>query len=59
MLEQGYIQIYTGDGKGKTTASLGTTLRILGNGGSVFFAQFIKGKTLSSEFEVLDNFQVA
>jgi len=56
MLKKGYIQIYTGNGKGKTTASLGVALRILGSGGSVFYAQFIKGGNLSSEFEILDKF---
>jgi len=39
---KGYIQIYTGDGKGKTTASLGLTLRALGAGCSVFIGQFLK-----------------
>lgn len=38
-----YVQIYTGDGKGKTTASLGLTMRHLGQGGSVLYAQFCKG----------------
>ena len=56
MLKQGYIQIYTGNGKGKTTASLGVALRILGAGGKVYYAQFIKGRTLSSEFEALNTF---
>ena len=56
LLKKGYIQIYTGNGKGKTTASLGVTLRILGNGGRVFFAQFIKGRVKSSEFEALEKF---
>lgn len=39
----GYIQIYCGTGKGKTTAALGLSMRILLTGGSVFFAQFFKG----------------
>lgn len=56
MLKKGFIQIYTGDGKGKTTASLGVALRILGAGGKVFYAQFIKGRILSSEFEILNKF---
>jgi len=42
-LKKGYIQIYTGDGKGKTTAALGLALRAAGCGLKVFIAQFIKG----------------
>ena len=43
MLEYGYIQIYTGDGKGKTTASLGLALRAIGHGWKVLIIQFAKG----------------
>lgn len=43
MLEQGQIQVYTGDGKGKTTASLGLALRAVGRGLKVCMVQFIKG----------------
>jgi cob(I)alamin adenosyltransferase len=39
---KGYIQVYTGDGKGKTTAALGLSLRAAGAGLSVYFVQFIK-----------------
>ncbi len=39
----GYIQIYTGDGKGKTTASLGLILRALGRGWDVLLVMFTKG----------------
>ena len=39
---KGYIQVYTGDGKGKTTAALGLALRAVGAGLKVFIAQFIK-----------------
>lgn len=41
--ERGYIQVYTGDGKGKTTASLGLTMRALGRGWNVLLIMFTKG----------------
>lgn len=44
---KGYIQIYTGNGKGKTTAALGLSLRAAGAGKKVFFAQFVKGQVCS------------
>ena len=44
-LIQGYIQIYTGDGKGKTTAALGLALRAAGHGLRSYIAQFMKGQT--------------
>jgi cob(I)alamin adenosyltransferase len=43
-LSQGYIQIYTGNGKGKTTAALGLAFRAMGNGLKTYFGQFIKGQ---------------
>ncbi len=53
---KGYIQVYTGNSKGKTTAALGLALRAAGAGHKVFIAQFIKkGKT--SEHKALVRFK--
>jgi len=52
---KGYIQVYTGDGKGKTTAALGLAMRAFGAGLNIFMAQFVKGMTYSEQetFKVL------
>ncbi len=42
-MEKGYVQIYTGNGKGKTTAALGLGLRAAGSGLKVIMFQFLKG----------------
>ena len=44
---KGYVQVYTGDGKGKTTAALGLAVRAAGAGLRVYFAQFVKGMKYS------------
>ncbi len=43
-MDKGYIHIYTGDGKGKTTAALGLALRAAGHGFDIFIGQFMKGQ---------------
>jgi cob(I)alamin adenosyltransferase len=43
ILEPGLIQVYTGDGKGKTTAALGLALRAAGHGLQVYIVQYMKG----------------
>ena len=43
-LSKGYVQIYTGDGKGKTTAALGLALRAAGHGMHTYIGQFMKGR---------------
>ena len=53
---KGYIQVYTGDGKGKTTAALGLAIRAAGAGLKVFVAQFIKMGEYS-EIKALKRFE--
>jgi cob(I)alamin adenosyltransferase len=49
ILKKAYVQIYTGDGKGKSTAAFGAAARMAGRGGRVFIGRFMKGLT-SGEF---------
>jgi cob(I)alamin adenosyltransferase len=50
---QGLTLVYTGNGKGKTTAAVGLTVRAAGNRLRVFFLQFIKGQWKTGEREIL------
>ncbi|OQX52087.1 MAG: cob(I)yrinic acid a,c-diamide adenosyltransferase [Candidatus Aminicenantes bacterium 4484_214] len=44
LTDRGYIQVYTGNGKGKTTAALGLALRAAGHGYRTYIGQFLKGQ---------------
>ena len=47
-----YIHVYTGDGKGKTTAAYGLALRSVGAGMKVFIGQFVKGKPYNENIAI-------
>jgi cob(I)alamin adenosyltransferase len=55
-MEKGYVQIYTGDGKGKTTAAFGLALRAVGNDMKVMIVQFLKGRK-TGEVEAMKKFE--
>ena len=55
-LEKGLIHVYTGPGKGKTTAAIGLGVRATGEGLTVYMIQFMKGRRYS-EIEALEKLQ--
>ena len=59
-LEKGHIHVYTGPGKGKTTAAIGLGLRATGEGLKVYMIQFMKGRRYSEidALEHIKNFTV-
>ncbi len=60
MSEKGYVHIYTGPGKGKTTSALGLGLRAVGAGFKVYMIQFMKGRRYSeiNTIEKIPNFEI-
>jgi len=54
-MKKGLVQIYTGEGKGKTTAAIGQAVRARGRGYKVLLVQFLKGKEGSGEIPLLEN----
>lgn len=52
---KGYVQVYTGNGKGKTTAAIGLAVRAVGAGKKVFIAQYAKGMHYS-ELDAIANY---
>ena len=59
-MQQGLIHIYCGDGKGKTTACLGLSIRCAGHGNKVLFVQFLKSRLTGElkSLELLPNIEV-
>jgi len=55
-MKRGLVHIYTGMGKGKTTASMGLALRAVGQGYRVFIIQFMKGGAYTGEYISIKNF---
>lgn len=55
-VRKGLLLVYTGNGKGKTTAAFGTVFRALGRGYNVAIVQFIKGEWVSGEIKSLEKF---
>jgi cob(I)alamin adenosyltransferase len=53
-LEKGYVHIYTGNGKGKTTAAIGLGMRAVGDNLKVYMIQFMKGRRYS-EIDALEH----
>ena len=55
--DKGYVQVYTGDGKGKTTATMGLALRALGQGKTVSITMFTKGGDDYGEIKAFNKLQ--
>lgn len=59
-MDRGFVQVYTGNGKGKTTAALGLAMRAAGADLKVFVAQFVKGMKYSElkSFGKIENIHI-
>jgi len=57
-ISKGVMMVYTGNGKGKTTAAMGTVVRAVGHGKKVGVVQFIKGKWDNGEYNLLRSHDV-
>ena len=60
-IQKGLVQVYTGTGKGKTTAALGLAVRAIGKGLKVYMIQFMKGDIEYGEIATargLENFEI-
>jgi len=55
-MDKGYIQIYTGEGKGKTTAAIGLAVRAIGGGKKVAIIQFMKKGEYYGEFVFMSKY---
>src|SRR3990170_8845874 len=55
--KSGLLHIYTGEGKGKTTAAIGLAVRAAGNGMKALFVQFLKGGEESGELKIFKKLQ--
>jgi len=60
-LKKGYVHVYTGSGKGKTTSAIGLGVRAAGAGMKVHMVQFMKGRRYSEldGIECIDNFTIS
>lgn len=58
MSEKGFVHVYTGDGKGKTTAALGLAMRAASAGKKVFIGQFVKGMHYSELDLKIENIEI-
>ncbi len=58
-MQKGYIHIYTGNGKGKTTAAIGLAIRAKSRGLRVLFVQFMKGGTEAGEISLLKKLSIS